>query len=137
MVEEASIMLGAQVYEMQGRLTGMRVLEDGKVEASGMAKGMLRGEDVSSSFTYVTEFMPDGTSYGEIRAIYNTRSGESGRFKGNGRGVLNPDGSSSTKGAICFFNPPGKNEDLNRCAVAVEFDVDRDGNVSGKGWEWK
>jgi hypothetical protein len=131
-------MLGNKVWEGLGQVIGMRVLENGKLEISGAIMGtMFDGDDFSSTFTYEMEIKPDGTSYGEIRGFYSTKVGVMGRFKGNGNAILGPGGSGKHRGALCYFNPPGKYAYMNGIACVYEYDVDEDQKIHAIGWEWK
>ncbi len=130
-------MLGDQVHEDQGKVIGMRVLPNGKIEQTVMAQGMLLGEETSATRTIEAEIRPDGTGYGEFRGFFTTKSGAMGQFKGMGNGVVRPDGSSTWRGVVCYSNPPGKFARFNGIALVWESEVDKEGNMHTKGWEWK
>lgn len=130
-------MLGDQAYDTRGKYIGMRVLPDGKIEQTGTAKGKFYGEDVTATFTGETELRPDGTGYMEVRGFFTTASGAMGRFKGVGNVVIKPDGTRVSTGAICYTMPPGKYAKLNGMAVVWEVEVDKEGNFTNNGWEWK
>ncbi len=130
-------MLGDLVYESQGKAMGMRVLPNDKIEQTSMEQGRVLGEEFTSTYTAQTEMRPDGTMYNEFRGFYTTKSGVMGRFTGMGNGVMRPDGSQVWRGAACFSNPPGKYAKFNGMAVVWETEVDKEGNIHNKGWEWK
>jgi hypothetical protein len=130
-------MLGDIVYDCKGKVVSVKVLENGKAEYSAMVGGLFLGEEFSSTFTWETEFRPDGSGYGEIRGFFNTKNGVMGRYKGNGNGYVKPDGGQVHNGALCYSNPPGKFGELNKMAVVYEVNIDGEGNFLSKGWEWK
>jgi hypothetical protein len=130
-------MLGDLVFEGQGKIIGMRVLPNGKMENTGIMKGMFYGEEFSSTWTSENEMRPDGTAHSEELGIFTTISGERGRYSGMCNGICNPDGTQSYKGAVCFSNPPGKYTRLNGIAGIYEMEFDNNGNYQMKGWEWK
>lgn len=130
-------MLGDVVYECKGKLVGMRVLPDGKLEDSGIMQGIFLGEEFSGMWTAVAEVRPDGTGYSDIRGFYTTKGGNMGKFMGNGNGIHKPDGSMIYRGGVCYLSPPGKYSRLNGIAVVYEYESDKDGNYQMKGWEWK
>jgi hypothetical protein len=130
-------MLGDQVYDCQGKVVSMRVLENGNPEYTAMVGGIFLGEQFSSTFSWETRFRPDGSGHGQIRGFFNTPSGVVGKYTGNGNGHMLPDGGQVHRGALCYENPPGKFGDLNKIAVVYEVDIDREGNFTSKGWAWK
>ena len=130
-------MLGEVVYECRGKMIGTRVMPDGKVENTGMVQGMFFGEEFSSTWTGEGEMRLDGTGYTEIRGFFGTKGGTMGRYLGNGNGINRPDGSMVYRGALCYSIPSGKHARLNGVAVAYEIEIDKEGNIHSKGWEWK
>ncbi len=130
-------MLGDIVQEDQGKIIGMRVLPSGKIEQTIMAQGMFLGEESSATRTVEVELRPDGTGYGEFRGFFTTKSGAKGQFKGMGNGVSRPDGSMSWRGVVCHSNPPGKYARFNGIVHVWETEVDKEGNIFTKSWEWK
>ncbi len=73
----------------------------------------------------------------EFWGFYNTESGMAGAFRGSGNAKLGADGSMVARGSVEYSNPPGKYAKYNGISVVFEFDMDKDGNFSNKGWEWK
>ena len=130
-------MLGDLIYEARGKILGMRVLPNGKVEQTVMMQGMVLGEEFSATWTNESERRPDGTGYTEFRGFFSTKSGAMGQYLGNGNGINKPDGSSIYRGAVCFSCPPGKYARFNGMAVVYEAETDKEGNMHNKGWEWK
>lgn len=130
--------LGEKAWECRGKIIGLRVLENGKMEMTGTVSGrMFDGDMFTSYFSYDLEMRGDGTTHGLIRGMFRTLSGASGTFTGEGNAVMGPDGSSKHRGCLCYSNPPGKYAAWNGVAVVYDYDVDKDQNISAAGWEWK
>ena len=130
-------MLGELVYESRGKVIGMRVLPNGKLEETAVEQGVVYGEEYSTTYTAEVGYRPDGTGYIEFRGFYTTKSGLMGKFTGMGNGIVRPDGTSTWRGSVCYSNPPGNHAKLNGIAVVWEVELDKDGNDHNKGWEWK
>ncbi len=133
-------MLGEQVLELAGKRTGRRVLStDGgfKVEVSFEDTGKLLGQPVNNMGTYWSGPRPDGSLYGEGQGVVITQGGEMATWKGQGVGSLQPGGAVSYRGAVYYSTASAKLARLNGVAVVFEFNVDADGNIRTKGWEWK
>jgi hypothetical protein len=130
-------MLGEVVYEGRGQRIGMRVLKNGNWETSWFMQGMFLGEKFSATWTSEGEPRPDGTMGMEFWGFFNTETGAMGRYKGAGNVVLKLDGSMVARGSVEYSNPPGKYAKFNGISVVWEFEMDKDGNIHNKGWEWK
>ena len=134
-------MLGEQLGEERGQVTGMRVLpgEGGelKVEVSFQASGSILGVEMSDMATYISILRPDGTLYGTGQGIVMTSDGEAFPWAGSGIGW--PAGSgmaASYRGAVYYRPSSERFARLNRLAAVFEFDVDENGQTTGKIWEW-
>jgi hypothetical protein len=131
-------MLGDLVLECEGKITGSKVLRNGKWELIGEFQGLFLGEEFTMLQTAEIDISPDGRiGNAESWGFFNTKGGTRGQFVGHGRPVRNPDGTSSARGAYFFSNPPGKYDGLNEIPVIFENDSDKEGNMRMKGWEWK
>jgi hypothetical protein len=132
-------MLGEQLGEERGRVTGNRVLpsESPTVETSFTAAGKLLGIDMTDMGTYVASMRPDGTLYGEGQGVMMTTDGEGVSWKGSGVGTFGPGGAISYRGALFYSTASQKLTRLNRVAAVFEYEVDGEGNTVGKIWEWK
>lgn len=64
-------MLGDQIYEGKGKITGTRVLDvDGpKIENSYMVQSKLKGIEVTETGTFTATMRSDGVQYGEDKAL--------------------------------------------------------------------
>ena len=123
------------VVEERGKITGQRVLSGGKVETSFEAKGKILGVEETDMATYLSEVRADGTIYGEGQGIVMTKEGML-TWKGTGVGWFTERGQSF-RGAVYYESTSQKFMRLNKVAAVFEYEVDQDGNTTGKSWEWK
>src|SRR5947207_15394532 len=102
-------MLGDQIAEETGKVTGFRVLStDGpKVEVSIRTKGKILGNDYQGRATYTSEMQPGGFLFGEGQGMYMTADGTA-TWKGQGTGKLNPGGGVTYRGSLHFLAANGK-----------------------------
>jgi hypothetical protein len=134
-------MLGEQIIEETGQITGMRVLPDEgagpKVEVSFQASGMALGVHGSNMGTYVSVARPDGTLFGEGQGVAMTEDGGMvawrsqgvGRFTGHGMAV-------SWRGATYFQTTSERLARLNGIAGVYETETDESGKMETKIYEW-
>lgn len=134
-------MLGEQIGEEKGKVTGQRVLRSASgapsMETSFQSSGKILGVGATTTGTYTAEMRPDGTLYGEGQGIVMTEDGGAATWKGGGVGVLKAGGAVSYRGAIYYQTTHQKLARLNQCAVIFEYEVDGAGNTTGKIWEWR
>lgn len=133
-------MLGDQVGDEQGQVTGMRVLasETGpKVEVSVQASGTLAGVDVTDVITFWSVARPDGTMLGEGHGVIMSASGDVASYSGQGIGRFTGGGGTSFRGAIYYQSTSEPFSRLNGIAVVYEYESDSAGKVSFRSWEWK
>jgi hypothetical protein len=133
-------MLGDQIAESRGKRTGRRALSaDGgfKVEVSFESSGKLLGIEYNDFGTYVATPRPDGTFFGEGQGVSMTKDGDMAAWKGQGVGRFMGGGAVSYRGAIYFSSASPKLARLNNVAAVYEFEVDPNGNIQSKIWEWK
>jgi hypothetical protein len=132
-------MLGNALGEERGRITSNRVLSEDTptVETSFSASGKLLGVDMTDMGTYVATMRPDGTLFGTGQGVIMTADGEGATWKGSGVGIFGAGGSISYRGALYYQSASAKLAGLNQVAAVFEYDVDGEGNVVGKTWEWK
>jgi hypothetical protein len=134
-------MLGEQIGEERGQVTGMRVLpSDGdevRVEVSFQASGSLLGVEMNDMATYISVLRPDGTLYGTGQGIVMTADGDAIPWTGSGIGWPAGSGMAANyRGAIYYRSNAERFARLNRLAAVFEFDVDENGQTTGKIWEW-
>ena len=132
-------MLGDQIGEETGKVTGFRVLDakGPKVEVTIQTKGKVLGSDYQGRTTYWSEMQPGGFLYGEGQGMYMTQDGDVAVWKGQGTGKINPGGGASYRGAIHFMSASGKISKLAGTVGVFEHSTDANDNVTSKFWEWK
>jgi hypothetical protein len=143
-------MLGEQIYEAKGQITGSRVLdaEQFKMEYSYMIEGRLRGIEVMETGTYWSIPRAGEVVYGEDKAIVMTKDGNSmcslsprgiGRFTGPGKVAFR--GAALCGEARCNeIKPDGTGElsFLSNMVIVFEAEVDQTTRtLMVKGWEWR
>jgi len=92
---------------------------------------------VNNMGTYCSGTRPDGTLYGEGQGVIMTQDGEMATWKGQGVGRFQPAGAVTYRGAVYYSTASARLAQLNTVAVVFEFNVDANGNIQTKGWEWK
>jgi hypothetical protein len=140
--KEVRTMLGEQIGEEAGQITGMRVLPDEgtgpKVEVSFQASGTLLGAHVNNMGTYVSVARPDGTLFGDGQGVTMTDQGEAATWRGQGVGrFTGPGGAVAFRGAIYFQTTAERLARLNGMAVVFEYEADESGKTADKTYEWK
>ncbi len=132
-------MLGDQIGEETGKVTGFRVLDAAgpKVEVSIRTQGKILGSDYEGRTTYWSGMQPGGFLYGEGQGMYMTAGGDIAVWKGQGTGRLSPGGGVSYRGAVHFQSATGKLAKLAGTVGVFEHSTDANDNVSSKIWEWK
>ncbi|WP_354640524.1 hypothetical protein [Kitasatospora camelliae] len=134
-------MLGDLIGEIQGHVTGRRVLggEHGlapTVETSVQVEGQLLGVAGRDWATYEARMRADGRLYGTGLGITMTQSGDSVTWRGQGVGTFTGPGRVSWRGSLVWEGGTGALAPLNEYAGVFEYEVDED-KVSGKVWAWK
>ena len=135
-------MLGEQIGEEAGQVTGMRVLPDEghgpRVEVSFQQNGTLLGVQVSDNGTYVSVARPDGTLFGDGQGITQTEDGELATWRGQGIGRFTGHGMAvSYRGAIYYQTMSERLARLNGMAVLFEYETDESGKTTARLFEWK
>ena len=131
-------MLGENIGELSGKITGMRVLEGSKSEVSFQGSGKLLDVEVNTLVTYVAVARPDGTLFGDGQGVIMTKDGETVTFVGKGTGRPTGQGAAASwRGAIYCQTNSQKLARLNSIVVIFEQENDENGNASAKFWEWK
>ena len=132
-------MLGEQIGEETGQITGMRVLPDegtgSKVEVSFQSSGTLLGAHVSDMGTYLSVARPDGTLFGDGQGVGMTDDGEVATWRGQGVGRFTGHGMAvSWRGAIYYQTASERLARLNGIAAVFEFETDESGKTAAKTW---
>lgn len=134
-------MLGEQIGEVTGQITGMRVLPDeghgARVEVSFQQTGTLLGAHVNDMGTYISVTRPDGTLFGEGQGVTMTEDGEMATWHGQGVGRFTGRGGAvSYRGAVYFQTTSERLARLNSMAVVFEYESDESGKTTAKDYEW-
>ncbi len=134
-------MLGEQLGEERGKVTGTRVLSVGasgaEVEVSFSAAGKFMGMDVTDWGTYRSNSSDGKVFFGEGQGILMTRDGETITWTGQGSGRFSGPGTISYRGALYFHTSSQKLASVNGVCAVYEYEVDPEGNTHTKTWEWK
>jgi hypothetical protein len=136
-------MLGDQIYEGKGKITGVRVLEiEGgpngiKTETSYTLQSKLKGIDVTENGTFTAVMRSDNKQYGEDKAVLMAKDGSTATMPAWGIGQATGAEKISFRGfAIAGPSNTGKLAALNNVVIAFEAEIEGE-NLSVKGWEWK
>ena len=135
-------MLGEQIGEETGQVTGIRVLPDegtgSRVEVSFQTSGTLLGAHVSNMGTYISTPRPDGTLFGDGQGVAVTEQGDMATWRGQGVGHFTGHGTAvSWRGAIYFQTTSERLARLNGIAAVFEYEADESGKTTDKTYEWK
>lgn len=136
-------MLGDQIYEGRGKITGIRVLEiEGpngvKTETSYTMQSKLKGIDVTENGTFTAVMRSENKQYGEDKTIIVAHDGSSvGTMISRGIGQTTGPEKLSFRGfAIMGPSNTGKLAAFNNMTIVFDTEVEGE-NLSAKGWEWK
>jgi len=130
-------MLGEQLTDLKGEVTGQRVLdaEGPTIETSISSTGSAKGVRINEILTYVGKPSSPGVFRGEGQGVFSAESGMAA-WTGEGIGRMTPSGIK-WRGAIFVTESTGKLEFLNNVVANFEAEIDPEGNFSEKSWEWK
>jgi hypothetical protein len=129
--------LGEVLGEARGKVAGLRVLDDGKIEVSLQGSGKLVGSDMEDVVTFWSVMRPNGTAYGEGNAIHMSTEGMA---VWHGSGVGRPTGPGVWKysyGGVFTNATSEKWQRLLDVYTVGEYEADAAGNYHWKIWEWK
>ena len=132
-------MLGDQIAELKGKLTGQRVLdvEGPTMETSVSIEGSFRGTQVKQHMTYVSKPVSAGVIHGTAKGVLTAGESEIVVSTGEGIGRTSPLGVKWRGSAFYRTSSTGKLSFLNNLVGLFETDVDTEGNFTEKIWEWK
>ena len=132
-------MLGEQIKELKGKVTGQRVLdiEGPMIEVSISARGSAKGIPINGSITYVTRPSSPGVLHGKGQGILMSEESEMVTFTAEGIGRITPDGISWRGAVFLRAGTTGKLAFLNEMVGIFEVEVDTEGNFLEKTWELK
>jgi hypothetical protein len=130
-------MLGEQIAELKGKITGQRVLDsEGAMETSISARGSVRGTQVSENLTFVARPTSAGVLHGEGQGVIMAGDSEMATYTGNGMGRFTSSGIKF--GGAVFYRSlsTGKLSFLNNIVGVFESEIDSEGNFTERIWEW-
>jgi hypothetical protein len=143
----ATVSLGNPFFVEQGRITGQRVLAvapQPQLEFSFMANASINNTaggvviNAINTGTSVSTLNDDGSFHGEGQGILRTQTGEVATWTNQVVGNLTPEGTIITRG-VGFWNTPSTTSELafmNRMITVFEVQIDMEGNLSAREWEW-
>jgi len=130
--------LGELIQEGSGKITGVRVLSDGKLEISNQGSGKLLGIECNEMYTAVSTPQPGGGFTLEANGVIMTKDGDAVVVKISGVG--RPTGAgfkASYRGGAISQTASPRLARLNNSTVSWETETDEAGNYRLKVWEWK
>jgi hypothetical protein len=128
---------GDLVLESHGKLVSIGEFLDGHFEETVEMHGLLLGEKFSGEYTIEGRVRPEGTAHIEIDGFILTEDAPLIQMIGIANGITKPDGRTILRGANCYSFASGKFARLNEIAVMWIAEVDEEGNINSRGWEWK
>jgi hypothetical protein len=138
--------LGNPFFVEQGRIIGQRVLAvtpQPQLEFSFMANATINnGNDTVinaiNTGTSVSTLNADGTFRGEGQGILRTQDGDVATWTNQVVGNLTPEGTIITRGVGIWSTPSitGELAFMNGMITVFEVQIDREGNLSAREWEW-
>jgi hypothetical protein len=136
-----NIMLGNQIGEDKGKVTGQRVLDANgpKIEVSFSATGRYVGIDITNAVTYWSIPVAANVLYGEGQGlIMRTNNVDAIGWTGQGIGNFTTPGKVRFRGSVFFKTSLSATlSALNNMVAVFEYESDSGGNTSTKLWEWK
>jgi hypothetical protein len=133
-------MLGEQIAEFKGKVIGQRVLdvEGPTMETSLSFTGNIRGTSAKETITFVGRPTYPGVLHGEGHGVIMAGDTEMATFTAEAFGRISPSGSVKWRGAhFTRTASGGKLAFLNNTVEVFESEIDTEGNVLQKTWEWK
>ena len=142
----SSLSLGDPFFVEQGKIIGQRVLTvtpQPQIEFSFMANATINnGDDVINAIntgTSVSTLNADGTFRGEGQGILRTEGGEVATWTNQVVGNFTSEGTIITRGVGFWSTPPttGEVAFMNDMITVFEVQIDMEGNLSAREWEWR
>jgi hypothetical protein len=139
--------LGNPFFVEQGRIIGQRVLAvtpQPQLEFSFMANASINnggGNAVINAIntgTSVSTLNADGTFRGEGQGILRTQGGGVATWTNQVVGSITPEGTIITRGVGIWSTPSttGELAFMNGMITVFEVQIDGEGNLSAREWEW-
>jgi hypothetical protein len=142
----ATASFGNPFFVEQGRIIGQRVLAvmpQPQLEFSFMANASINNSsggliNAINTGTSVSTLNADGTFNGKGQGILRTQGGEVATWTNQVTGNLTPEGTIISRG-VGFWSTPSTTGELafmNGMITVFEVQIDREGNLSAREWEW-
>jgi hypothetical protein len=138
--------LGNPFFIEQGRIIGQRILAvspQPQLEFSFTANASIsNGDDgiinATNMGTSVSTLNADGTFRGEGQGILRTQGGGVATWTNQVVGSITPEGTIVTRGVGIWSTPSTTSElaFMNNMITVFEVQIDREGNLSAREWEW-
>jgi hypothetical protein len=137
--------LGNPFFVEQGRIIGQRVLAvtpQPQLEFSFMANASINTGNVVingiNTGTSVSTLNADGTFRGEGQGILRTEGGGVATWTNQVVGNITPEGTIITRGVGIWSTPSttGQLAFMNNMITVFEVQIDMEGNLSAREWEW-
>jgi hypothetical protein len=137
--------LGNPFFVEQGRIIGQRVLAvtpQPQLEFSFMANASINNGSVVinaiNTGTSISTLNADGTFRGEGQGIVRTQTGGVATWTNQVVGSITPEGTIISRGVGIWSTPSTMGElgFMNNMITVFEVQIDREGNLSAREWEW-
>jgi len=139
--------LGNPFFVEQGRIIGQRVLAvspQPQLEFSFMANASINNGDddgviiATNTGTSVSTLNADGSFRGEGQGILRTQGGGVATWTNQVVGSITSEGTIVTRGVGIWSTPSttGELAFMNNMITVFEVQIDREGNLSAREWEW-
>ena len=139
--------LGDPFFVEQGRIIGQRVLavsQQPQLELSFMANATINNGggniviNAQNTGTSVSTLNADGTFRGEGQGILRTERGDVATWTNRVVRSITPEGTIITRGVGIWSTPSttGELAFMNNMITVFEVQIDREGNLSAREWEW-
>jgi len=143
----ATALFGNPFFVEQGRIIGQRVLAvmpQPQLEFSFMANASINNGsdsviDAINTGTSVSILNADGSFSGKGQGILRTQGGEVATWTNQVTGNLTREGTIISRG-VGFWSTPSTTGELafmNGMITVFEVQIDREGNLSAREWEWR
>ena len=141
----ATASFGNPFFVEQGRIIGQRVLAvmpQPQLEFSFMANASINNSssiiNAINTGTSISTLNADGTFRGEGQGILRTQGGDVATWTNQVTGNLTSEGTIITHG-VGFWSTPSTTGELafmNGMITVFEVQIDREGNLTAREWEW-
>jgi hypothetical protein len=138
--------LGNPFFVEQGKIIGQRVLAvtpQPQLEFSFMANASINNDDgvvinAINMGTSVSTLNADGTFQGQGQGILRTQGGDVATWTNQVVESITPEGTIITRGVGIWSTPSttGELAFMNNMITVFEVQIDREGNLSAREWEW-